>query len=431
MLLKNTLSYTLKFLFYFFPISFILGSLVVNLNTLLFILTGSIYIYQNKITIKCNLTNFTLLAFFLICILSSLINLETIGSDNFLKSIFLIRFYIVYILIETLILNRKLKIKYFFHICLVIIIFVSIDLIIQFIYGKNILGYEPWEGRITGIFEHEAIAGSFLQKIFVFSLISVFLIRYSNIVKKNITQIIYFLIIIFASFVASNRISFLMLLTNIFILIAFFSTFRRNLILTLMLLMPIFYYSYQVDSQTNYRYQNLHDTIVNTFNLKKKKLENINVAENSNLEVSTKKELSDHAKIFYTSFLSFKESPVLGNGLKSFRYNCRNFLNQQNTQCSTHPHNYHLEILHDTGILGFTSILIFAISLIMMLIKNLKKENNQSHKIISGLLFINFLIIIFPFQSTGSIFTSWNGTLIWLILGMVNYANIKMQNERK
>ena len=149
------------------------------------------------------------------------------------------------------------------------------------------------------------------------------------------------------------------------------------------------------------------------------------------MEVSTKKELSDHAKIFYTSFLSFKESPVLGNGLKSFRYNCRNFLNQQNTQCSTHPHNYHLEILHDTGILGFTSILIFAISLIMMLIKNLKKENNQSHKIISGLLFINFLIIIFPFQSTGSIFTSWNGTLIWLILGMVNYANIKMQNERK
>jgi O-antigen ligase len=425
MLIGNTLSYIIKLIFYFFPISFILGSLIVNLNTLLFILTAPIFIYLNKIKIKFNFTNLTLLAFFFICILSSLINLETIGSDNFLKSVFLIRFYILYILIETLILNRKLEIKYFFHICLAIIIFLSIDLIIQFIYGKNILGYEPWEGRITGIFEHEAIAGSFLQKIFVFSLISIFLIRYSNIVKKNIFQIIYFLIVIFASFVASNRVSFFMLSINIFILIAFFSLFRRSLILTLIILLPIFYYSYQVDFQTNYKYKNFFDTIIKTLNFEKNNLENNKIVENSNLELNSNKELSDHTKLFYTSFLSFKESPFLGNGLKSFRYNCRNFLDKQNTQCSTHPHNYHLEILHDAGILGFILILIFAISLMMMIIKNIKTENNQSHKIISGLLFINFFITIFPFQSTGSIFTSWNGTLIWLILGILNYSNIK------
>lgn len=67
----------------------------------------------------------------------------------------------------------------------------------------------------------------------------------------------------------------------------------------------------------------------------------------------------------------------------------------------------------------------------MFMLKNLKSENNQDYKIISKLLFINFLIIIFPLKSTGSIFTSWNGTLIWLNLAMVNYVNMKIQNARK
>ena len=44
----------------------------------------------------------------------------------------------------------------------------------QFFYGKNILGYEPWEGRITGIFGSEAIAGGYIQKFLIFSLISIF-----------------------------------------------------------------------------------------------------------------------------------------------------------------------------------------------------------------------------------------------------------------
>ena len=60
---------------------------------------------------------------------------------------------------------------------------VAIDLVIQFLFGKNILGYEPWEGRITGIFEHEAIAGAYLQKIFIFSLSGALIIFFLTKVK--------------------------------------------------------------------------------------------------------------------------------------------------------------------------------------------------------------------------------------------------------
>ena len=49
-----------------------------------------------------------------------------------------------------------------------ILFFLSLDLILQFFYGKNILGFEPWEGRITGVFQDEAVAGAYLQKLFLF-----------------------------------------------------------------------------------------------------------------------------------------------------------------------------------------------------------------------------------------------------------------------
>ena len=142
------------------------------------------------------------------------INIDLIGEKNFYKSIFLLRFYFLYLLIETLIFNKKIEVKYFSHVCYLLIILISLDLALQFFIGKNILGYEPWEGRITGIFEHEAIAGSFLQKIYIFSLISIFLIFYLNNKENNYKVILSFIIIIFASFVASNRISFLILISS-------------------------------------------------------------------------------------------------------------------------------------------------------------------------------------------------------------------------
>ena len=59
-----------------------------------------------------------------------------------------------------------------------------------------------------------------------------------------------------------------------------------------------------------------------------------------NLSKSIKKNnitLPNHGKIYLTAFKSFNENKFLGNGLKSFRYECKKFLNLPNTLCSTHP----------------------------------------------------------------------------------------------
>ena len=428
---KDFLTYSLNTLFYFIPISLIIGSLVVNLNIILFSILGFIYLYLNKIKIRFNSANICLLIFFLVCVISSFVNIDIIGDQNFYKSIFLFKFFFLYILIEALFLNKKINLKYFFYLCYILIIFVSLDLALQFFYGKNILGYEPWEGRITGIFEHEAIAGSYIQKIFIFSLIAIFLLFFKSEKNKNLPIVLSLTTIIFASFIASNRMSFLILISLIVFLILFFKTFRKSLIISLVLLLPFFYYFYQTDSQVNHRYTQLvikANKIINLDKFKNNSEQNFDI---SNSEIKTSKNLPNHSKIFNTSYKSFKDNFLIGNGVKSFRYNCKNYLNQKDTLCSTHPHNYHLEILHDTGLIGFSVLFIFT-CLILWKSFRLFQDKRLSHKqkIILALIIVNFLIEIFPLKSTGSIFTTWNGTLVWLSVALVNYGNHERYNKK-
>ena len=49
-------------------------------------------------------------------------------------------------------------------------------------------------------------------------------------------------------------------------------------------------------------------------------------------------------------------------------------------------------------------------------------------KIIVSLLLLNLLIEIFPIKSTGSLFSTWTGTILWVSIALVNYGNYKKSN---
>jgi len=434
--------------FYFFPLAFIAGSIVLNFNTIFFIIVGGIYLLINKIKIRFNIINLSLLIFFLILILSSYLNLNTIGKENFIKSFFLLRFFCLFVLIETLIANKKIELRYFFYISFFASLFLSLDLALQFFYGKNILGFEPWQGRITGVFEDEAVAGAYIQKFFIFALIFVLTFQNDMSKIKHFYILISLIIIIFASFIASNRISFLILISTVVFVIFFYQILRKKLIVSFLILLPIFYHYYQTDPQTNMRYKALFiggAGILGNEIIKSKFFKKIYGTQDQNPSFSGKKTdqnlsksikknnitLPNHGKIYLTAFKSFNENKFLGNGLKSFRYECKKFLNLPNTLCSTHPHNYHLEVLHDAGLAGIFFMSIFVISLLIKTSK-LMMSKNLSHiqKIIISLIILNFLIEIFPLKSTGSIFTTWNGTLLWVSICLMNYKNYKNNYEK-
>ena len=95
--------------------------------------------------------------------------------------------------------------------------------------------------------------------------------------------------------------------------------------------------------------------------------------KNSNVsEAQGQKKIYIFSKLHHGHYLSaynlFLNKPFLGNGVNTFRYECKKFNHDYN--CSTHPHNYILQILAETGLLG----LIFYLIIYFYFINNFFKK---------------------------------------------------------
>ena len=135
----------------------------------------------------------------------------------------------------------------------------------------------------------------------------------------------------------------------------------------------------------------------------------------------------------------FKKKFLFGHGVKSFRDKCseQKILSvNKSKRCSTHPHNLHLEILSETGIIGY---LFFLILIILIIINSLKIFiNNKLYKkdidyIFLVSTFTILLILIFPIKSSGRFFSTSFGFYFWLNLSILSasISNIfrKKSNE--
>ena len=102
--------------------------------------------------------------------------------------------------------------------------------------------------------------------------------------------------------------------------------------------------------------------------------------------------VNPHKIIFSTALATWKQNKIFGNGIKSFRIDCQKLAllgpeinlqdqaiqHKKNFLCSNHPHNYYLEILTETGIVGIFVTFMIALLFVFFILKNLKlfKENN-------------------------------------------------------
>ena len=85
-----------------------------------------------------------------------------------------------------------------------------------------------------------------------------------------------------------------------------------------------------------------------------------------------------------------------------------------------HPHNYFLEILTETGLIGFfLTLTIFSTVIYLTFIKKyFLKSSLNNNKIIVPFIFL-FLVEIFPLKSTGSFFTTNNASFLFLIMSIL------------
>ena len=101
--------------------------------------------------------------------------------------------------------------------------------------------------------------------------------------------------------------------------------------------------------------------------------------------------------------------------LKNSQYNVSQF-------CSTHPHHLYLEILSESGIIGFLLLFSTFVTFFSSIFNKIKKlKNNKMYQEYKGLLYGNILILFiyfWPIKTSGRFFTTWNGSFFWFNLGI-------------
>ena len=142
-----------------------------------------------------------------------------------------------------------------------------------------------------------------------------------------------------------------------------------------------------------------------------------------------------YGHLFYSAIKIWIDKPFIGVGTKNYRKICYrkeyNFESKNNHQlCSTHPHNYVLELLSETGLLGlisFYSIFFYLLRDFELVKKVLQKNLNYIYIKFS---LISLIIILWPISTTGSILTNKNSVILWLIFGLTYSAiNIKKKSS--
>lgn len=415
-ILNNYNLFIINLLFSLFPISFILGNLALNINIFI-IIFYTLFFYNKKIfTIKYNIYDKILLFFFLFIFISLTINIfiqfvnnKNISNIIFSKTIFFYRYLFLYLILRFLISKKIINLKFFSSICAICAGVIIIDIFIQFIFGKNIIGMEPVSARrYTSFFGAEYITGGYLQKFSLF----IFFLPFLTKINENSKILIYiflFLVIMIAIVLTGNRMP----------LILFFFSFFVFLILnikTRKYLMKFFIISFFILLIIFNKYQNFNIQALDFYNSVKNLSSIIFDADPTSRPAEDWQK--PYVREFYCGKEAIKENPIIGGGIRFYR----TFMGG----CNSHPHNYFLEIVSDLGIFGLILILTFIYSLLFKMAKiYIFNSSFQKHYFENSLpVFLILICEFFPIRSSGSFFTTTNATLIFIMFAiMVSFSN--------
>lgn len=401
----------LNFLVLFFPLTFLLGKVIVEL----FLVLMTTYAFFNikkfkKYLLQKNFIVILLLFFYIVVFISTINNIDVLSKTTdqnlLLKSIANLRF-VIYIISILYILDNIIFKKNFFIITLIVYIIFLADGYVEFLIGENLLGYSNNSNRIAGIFKDEFIFGSYIQKVFPILFLFHLLIYKFKLNKKNFIFLSFVLILSTVIISLSGDRSALLL----FILYLFLNTlimkglrkfFLLNFLISGIIISLLFFFQIGKNLETlNQRYN--PSSNYNKYHS----------AQISNNKSYLRYISADHLGHFLVVKEMVKDNFIIGKGYKSFRFMCRgklgNFYPVEKGICSTHPHNYYLQSLSSAGIIGFillSSIFLFFFHKIYYFLFNIFKNKKKINLIFASSTICMF-IYFWPLIPTGNFFSNW------------------------
>ena len=450
--------------FAFLPISFVFGSFFVNVHLLLFCCLGIFYLKSKILTTKFDFSIKIIFLFFLIILFSTSLGflkslyfdgLETIntipschGTNCFsplvrlTKAILFFRFFLFLLIVYLLNKFSILNFKYFFLTSALTAILISLDIIYQYIFGFNIAGLKNEGFYNSCFFCEELIAGGFIQRFAFFAIFfTIFIFKNKN-YTKFISTIIVICILGAGILFSGSRMPLILFILGFFVILLSNFKIKKILFLSLVALFVLLKFTISSNEKYEFYLENTYESfarqaknILSITGLQKWKKSSRVKKESLQSKTSfyTVEYEGLHRRIYLAAIETWKTNKIFGNGIKSFRQDCWKlakmpdvnlsedlYPGKKNLLCSNHPHNYYLEILVETGIVGFFIVLIIGLSFIVFIFKNFRsiKQISIENSILLSVI-TSLILETLPLRSTGSLFSTNNTTYLILISSII------------
>ena len=139
---------------------------------------------------------------------------------------------------------------------------------------------------------------------------------------------------------------------------------------------------------------------------------------------------SGYHHLWQTGLAIFETSPLTGIGVGMFRHLCHVIALPTDiiVRCDNHPHQYYVQALAETGLIGFGAFVIMVVSIIYALWYRGRRSTEQLKKV----LFVVPLALFFPLQSTADLFGQWVNLMMWFAIGhafALSYSDLSEGSE--
>lgn len=418
--MKNKIINLNLFLLVFFPLAIATGTFMPNLIVTIAALS-LIFLFQKDDNFKQYFLEIiqSKLILFLI-IFSTFIIFSSLLSDMKLKSLESSLFYLRYIffgIIGSYILSLKSKnIILISKGIIITFLLVFIKALLEFSLEISFLSRDYDTIRLE-LFDDEAVVGSFISRLAPLFILSLW-INFRKFKILNLILVIGIASCGFLVFISGERTAFFYFL--LFALVILISNIFTNKIKILIFFSIFFITSIVILTSDKIKERMIDSTIFQIFD------------ENT---ISFKGFSEQHNSHYKTAIKIFNDYKIIGSGPKTFRYLCNDKIYQfDHLSCSTHPHNTYVQLLAETGIIGFAFVLLIFFFLIKKIVSIIIFEKNRDKQLIELCIMTCFLITLWPFSPTNNFFGSWFNNIFYFPLIFYLQNNYKpiyiLKNEK-
>ena len=411
----NLFDTIIYFLIIILPITLVTGPFLSDLSISIIAILFIYISFKNKLFFYYkNIYSKIFGVFFAILLITSILSIDPFISLK--KTIVFFRFWIFALAVWYIFNLKKKKLLNFlitsFTIMFTILI---IDGYIQFFFKENILGWQVQSSRVSSLFKDELILGSYLSRLLP---IYFALLVFTKFGQKKYKYFLFFTIFVgieTLTFLSGERVAFFFINASSIMLILTmknYKSFRIFSVITSVMLIILLINFYP--KSTDRIFANTLSQLGFEKKIEKKYIFSM-----------------EHQNHYVSSLRMFKDNKITGIGPRMFRYMCPLEKYNIHEGCSTHPHNTYVQLLTETGVIGFTFGLIIFLFIFISVIKHLFYKFLKNRIIFSDFqlcLLSAIMISIWPFVPTGGFFNNWLNIIYFFPVGL--YLNTIQFDEK-